>query len=177
MMNFYLAQAVGVLTTVCSVTSMQFKKMRNILIGEIIANLLVSLNYVLLGGISGAGVCLLATVQTIWIYLLGKRGKNFPLPVHICFMAGYAVVSALSFNGLPSVLSCVAALLYAMSVTREESKYCRVYMLFNSLIWIVYDVYTHAYTTILTHGLLVASILLAMIRIDKASGKQEYPSK
>ena len=166
-MTFYIAQLVGILTAVCAVVAVQFKSIKNILIGEIIANLLVALNYILLGGLSGAGVCVLATAQTIWIYFLGRKEKKFPLPLNICFMIGYIIVSLLSFNGFPSILSAIAALLYAMSVTQEESKAYRVYMLLNSLVWIVYDVYTHAYTTILTHGFLVISIIIAMVRLDR----------
>lgn len=168
-MIFYIAQFIGLLTTVCSVVAVQFKSIRNILIGEIFANLLVALNYALLGGLSGAGVCILATAQTIWIYFYNKKKKEFPLPINICFMLSYAAVSFLSFNGIPSILSCIAALLYAMSVTRSESGSYRIFMLLNSIVWIVYDIYTHAYTTILTHGFLVLSILIAMIRLDHIS--------
>lgn len=88
-------------------------------------------------------------------------------------MAGYTAITSFSFVGIASILSCIAALLYAMSVTQEDSKYYRVYMLLNSFIWIAYDVYTCAYTTILTHAFIVISIVLAMIRLDrKANSKQ-----
>lgn len=61
-MIFYIAQAIGIITTICSVVVVQFKSIKKILLGQIISNLLVALNYMLLGGLSGAGVCILATV-------------------------------------------------------------------------------------------------------------------
>ena len=172
-MIFYIAQAIGIITTICSVVVVQFKSIKKILLGQIISNLLVALNYMLLGGLSGAGVCILATVQTIWIYFYNKKDKKFPLAFNIGFMVGYTAITFFSFVGIASILSCIAALLYAMSVTQEDSKYYRVYMLLNSFIWIAYDVYTCAYTTILTHAFIVISIVLAMIRLDrKANSKQ-----
>ena len=165
--TFFLAQVIGVLVTVTSIVSVQFKNLRYILIGSVLSNLLVSLNYALLGGLSGAGVCILATVQTFWIYLYNRKEASFPLPLNLGFMAGYTIVSALSFNGVPSVLSCLAAYLYALAVAQSDSKMYRVFMLLNSFLWIAYDIYTRAYTTIFTHGFLVVSILLAMYRLDR----------
>jgi hypothetical protein len=45
------------LTGVVAVVMMQFKDMRKILIGQILANLLTASTYFLLGGFSGAGIC------------------------------------------------------------------------------------------------------------------------
>lgn len=171
MINF-IAQAIGVLTAVCAVITVQFKNIRSILLGEIAANLLVALNFALLGGLSGAGVCILATVQTIWIYYYNRRKKGFPMPLNIGFMVGYTVVSALSFSGFPSVLSWIAAILYALSVTQPNAKKYRIYMLLNSLIWVVYDIDLHAWTQILTHGFLAVSVLTAMARLDYGKNKK-----
>ncbi|MDY6314447.1 MAG: YgjV family protein [Clostridia bacterium] len=164
--NFYIAQTIGILTTVGAVVTVQFKNIRTILVGEIILNLLVALNFVLLDGTSGAGVCILATVQTIWIYFYSRNGKRFPLPINIGFMIGYIAVSVFSFSGFPSVLSCIAALFYALSVTQPNAKKYRIYMLMNSLIWVVYDIDLHAWTSIFTHGFLAASVVVAMARLD-----------
>ena len=164
---FYIAQAMGILATICAVITMQFKNLRNILFGQIFSNLLIATNYILLGGVSGAAVCILASGQTAWIYFYNKKQKSFPVPINICFMIGYIIVSGMSFAGFSSVLSCAAALLYALSMTQKNAKMCRMFMLVNSVIWIVYDCYTGAYTAFLTHGFLIASILFAMIRLDR----------
>ena len=55
-MEFYIAQGISVVTCVLAVITMQFKSMRGILIGQTIVNLTSVLTYVLLGGLSGAGM-------------------------------------------------------------------------------------------------------------------------
>ena len=165
-LNFYIAQFIGIITTIGAVVTVQFKNIQTILVGEIILNLLIALNFILLGGGSGAGVCVLATVQTIWIYFYSRRGKKFPTLLNIGFMVGYIVTSSFSFSGFPSVISCIAALFYALSVTQPNAKKYRVYMLINGLLWVVYDINLHAWTSILTHGFLATSVLVAMARLD-----------
>ena len=54
-MAFYLAQGISVLTALTAMVMMQFKSMKKILAGQIIANLLTASTYFLLGGFSGAG--------------------------------------------------------------------------------------------------------------------------
>lgn len=166
-MNFYIAQLIGVVVAVIAIISVQFKNLRTILVSQIIVNILAALNYALLGGFSGAGVNILAIIQTIWIYFYTRKGKKFSLPAGVLCMAAYLLISIISFSGFPTILSCTAALLYALSVMQSSAKKYRFFCLFNSIVWIGYDIYTCAYTTIFTHGFLVISILIAIYRRDR----------
>ena len=74
-MEFYLAQGISVLTGIVAVVMMQFKDMRKILIGQILANLLTASTYFLLGGFSGAGICLIAIVQTVTMFLYNLKER------------------------------------------------------------------------------------------------------
>ena len=49
MSYFIAAQLVGVLTAVVSIIIVQFKKIRWILVGEVLSNLLISVSYALVG--------------------------------------------------------------------------------------------------------------------------------
>lgn len=164
---FIMAQIVGIFATVCSLVIVQFKNIRHILIGEIAANLLVSINYAMLGGISGAGVCMLAIAQTVWIYFYTKKDRTFPIPATIICILGYTAISIFSYGGWISIISWLAAIAYALSVVQTQSSKYRIYMLINSALWVAYDIFTGAYTTIITHGFLIVSILAAMIRMDR----------
>lgn len=171
LMSFYLAQAVGIVMTVMVIISAQFRNMRTILISQIIINSLAMLNYVLLGGWSGAGINILAVAQAVWIYCYNRKGKKAPMYVGILFMLAYITVSAYSFDGLPSLLPLAGAIFYAAAVMQSDSGKYRICTLGNGLVWFLYDIYTHAYTTMFTHGFLMASILVAMVRIDLKAKK------
>ena len=67
-MEFYIAQAISILTALIAIASMQMKTMKSILITQITANLLAASTYFLLGGFSGAGISLIAIIQLIVMY-------------------------------------------------------------------------------------------------------------
>ena len=73
MVEFYIAQGISVLTALTAVITMQMKKMRNILLGQITANILTASTYFLLGGFSGAGICLIAIVKSIVMFFYERK--------------------------------------------------------------------------------------------------------
>lgn len=74
-MAFYIAQAISVLTALVAVFMVQFKTMEKILVGQIMANVLTASTYFLLGGFSGAGICFIAILQSVIMFLLAKKRK------------------------------------------------------------------------------------------------------
>ena len=67
--SFYVAQGISVLTCLVAIVMMQCKSMTKILIGQITANLLTASTYFLLGGFSGAGICFIAIIQSVVMFL------------------------------------------------------------------------------------------------------------
>lgn len=172
-MNFIIAQWVGIITTVVALLSVQFKRVELILIGQIISNVLVALSYWLLGGMSGAWICILAAVQTVIIFFLDKadiknksRKKMFLL---ILFVMAYVVGTMIVYKDWRDIVAGVCAILFVLAIVQSESGKLRIIMMVNALLWIIYDYKTKAYTNILTHGLELLSILIAMIRLDRKS--------
>jgi len=176
-LSFILAQCIGLLTTVIVVISVQFKNVRWILISQIILNLLVSLNYALLGGLSGAWICILATVQTTLMFFIDKyctenpdRIRNLLLPF---FVAGYIIGTVIVYQSWHDIVSCVCAILFVLAIVQKDSSRYRKFIILNAILWIIYDIATMAYTSILTHGLEVVSIVIAMLRMDR---QKEQPN-
>lgn len=166
---FIIAQVVGVLTTVVAVATFQFKDVRHILLGNVISNLMVALQYALLGGFSGAWICMVAAVQTIVMYFLDKRENAQKLRKYllVLFCVMYIVGTCIVYKNWEDILSCVCAMIYVLAILQTDSKNFRRCIFVNSSLWIVYDVCTMAYTGILTHGLELVSIITAMLRLDR----------
>ncbi len=166
---FLIAQIVGILTTIVAVATFQFKDVRHILLGNVISNLMVALQYGLLGGFSGAWICVVAAVQTIVMYFLDKRenGQKLRKLLLVLFCAMYIVGTIIVYKGWGDILSCVCALIYVLAILQTDSKGFRRCIFVNASLWIVYDIYTMAYSGILTHGLELVSIVTAMLRLDR----------
>lgn len=170
-MNFIIAQWLGIITTIVALLSVQFKNVEFILIGQIISNILVALSYLLLGGLSGAWICILAAVQTVIIYFLDKldikNKSRKKVVLLILFVVGYVVGTMMVYKDWRDVVAGICAILFVLAIMQTDSGKLRIIMMLNALLWIIYDYKTEAYTSILTHGLELLSILTAMIRLDR----------
>lgn len=165
-MKFILSQCIGFIGTLISLYIVQLKKINHILIGEVAANLIIGLNYFLLGGFSGVGVNLVATVQTVISYVFSSKNKTFPTWCTVVFMMIYTVCFVLTYKSPVDIFSYICALLFALAIIQEKSSRYRIFMLANTLIWLIYDYHAMAYSTMLTHILLGTSTLVAIIRLD-----------
>ena len=168
-MNFIIGQVISFFALIIAIVIAQFKDVKYILIGEIVSNLSIALSFVFLGGISGAWICIVAAVQTIIIYYSNKydleQKKRTYLTVlfAIIYIAGSVVV----YQGWADVVSCACAILYIFAIVQTETKKYRWFMAINSLLWVIYDMSTAAYVNIITHGMLLVSLAIAMIRLDR----------
>ena len=174
-MAFYIAQTISVLTAISAVIMMQFKNIKGILAGQIITNLLSATTYFLLGGLSGAGVCLVAIVQSVVMFCYSLNAHKPHLAVSITFIVAYLGCSVLYYQSPIDVLSAVAAVCFAISIVQTKSSTSRLWYLFNPLLWIVYDIFTSAYVNIVVHFAVFVSTLIAIVRLDVLKAKGIKP--
>ncbi|MBQ3075770.1 MAG: YgjV family protein [Clostridia bacterium] len=165
-MEFYLAQGISILTGIIAVVMMQFKDMKKILVGQILANLLTASTYFLLDGFSGAGISLIAIVQTVTMFLYNLKKHPPHRAVVVAFVALYIACSAFYYRSPVDVFSALAAVCYAFSVVQTKSSLSRLWYLFNPLCWLIYDLSTRAYGNFLLHVVVFVSTLCAIFRND-----------
>ena len=90
---FYLAQGISILCGIVAIITMQLKNMKTILVFQIIVNFTALLNYLLLGGNSGAMVSLLAIIQAVAMFIYSTKKRRPHKTVIIGFILGYAACS------------------------------------------------------------------------------------
>lgn len=170
-MSFIIAQVLGLIATGTSMACYQLKNEKHILIGQFVTNLLMAVNFGLLGGISGAWVCLVAAFATILMFLANKKGGDKKQTVKnilvIIFFAVFIIGSVITYQSWPDVIVCICALLFTLSIAQEQSGKIRSIMFFNSSLWIIYDVVLGAWTSIILHGMTLASIIIGKVRLDR----------
>lgn len=166
-MSFLIAQIIGLVGTGLSLTVVQLKKISHIMIGEIAANAIVAITYLILGGYSGAAICSITITQAGISYILAKKDKSFKWQYTIIFVLLYAISSVYSYQSPIDILPFIGAVLSVCAIMQKKPARYRIFMMLNSMVWIAYDIDAMAYTTLLTHGLLLVSIMMAMIRMDR----------
>ena len=165
-----LAYILGAFTTLFAVLSMQFKNMKWVLVCQICSNSILALQYMLEGRISVSGVVILAIAQTVVSFVIKLKGKEFPIWLIGVFIAGYTAVSLVMMTSAYDLITCVAVWLFALCVVQKNSALCRVYSIFNTLLWLIYDIIC-APSAILIHIVVLAFDIAGVVRLDREEWK------
>lgn len=168
---FLLAQIFGIFSTFAAILCVQARTAGGVLLGQILANGFSGLSYGLLGSLSGAWVCILASVHSVLISFIRKldesRRNKLILLVSVVFAIAYVVGSVVTFTRWSDAISCVCALLFVLTIAQEDASKMRNVMLISMSLWVFFDISVGAYTNIITHASTIASIITAKIRLDK----------
>jgi len=170
-MSFYIAQLAGGLSTITALLCVQAKEATILLLGQFMSNILSAVCYGLLGSLSGAWVCVLAAVQTLLISRLNKmepaQRRNGVRITSVIFSAAFILGTVWTYSNWPDVISCICALLFVITISQEKAGQMRTVMIFSMSLWLVFDLAVGAYTSLLTHGATLASLLIARFRLDR----------
>jgi hypothetical protein len=139
---FLLAQIFGIFSTFAAILCVQARTAGGVLLGQILANGFSGLSYGLLGSLSGAWVCILASVHSVLISFIRKLDES-------------------RRNKLILLVSVVFA------IAQEDASKMRNVMLISMSLWVFFDISVGAYTNIITHASTIVSIITAKIRLDK----------
>ena len=171
-MNFIIAQAMGILSTVAAIFCVQARTAGGVLLGQFLANTFSGLSYGLLGSLSGAWVCLLAAVHSVLISAANKKDdrqrKKMVRIISAVFSVAYVIGAAMTYARWTDVISCICALLFVMTVAQKDAGKMRNVMLVSMSLWVIFDIAVGAYTNIITHGSTIVSILTAKMRLDRS---------
>ena len=174
-MNYLIAQIIGIIVAIISFSCVQFRDKRFILAGQFLTNVLFGVSWALLGGLSGAWICLLASVQLLILHFVNKSRpqKLFrrKLIVTIIFASAYITGTCIVYKGWPDIVVCTCAMLFSLSIIQRNASRMRSVMLCNTTLWLIYDLSLSAYANMITHGLTLFSLITAKIRLDRNSGE------
>ena len=174
---FWIAQGISFITAFAAIFALQLKSMRAILICQIAANLLSSSTYLLLGGISGAGVGLIAAVQAIIIFFLKQKKIEPRFWMSLVFIAMFVGYMLWSYKSPVDLLPMGAAVFYSLSISQKKPFLYRIYGTVNPTFWLVYDVFTLAIVSFLMHAGILISGIVGIIRLDILGRKKAKASE
>ena len=161
--TFYIAQAISVLIAVVAVLMMQFKSMKLILIGQITANLLSAATYFLLDGFSGAGICFIAILQTVVMFVYNQKKKEAPIYIIVLFILLYIACAIYYYQSIIDIFSALAAVSFALSVAQRDSAKSRFWYSFNPICWLIYSLFCQAYANCITYSIIFISTFIYSI--------------
>lgn len=172
-MAYILSQILGFVVFLFVFASMQTKNMKTVLLYQIGCNGLGMLSYVLIGGFSGCGIYLVATIQSVLFFFIRKNGKEEPRWLYPLIIGAYIGCSVATFKGLLDLIPMAAAVCCAVGIVQKKPSNYRITMVLNGIIWVIYDLLIGAYTMLASHIITFASALLGIIRLDLHKANKE----
>lgn len=166
----YLAYILPVFCTLFAVASMQFKKMKYVLICQLVCNSLLALQYVVEGQVSVTGVVIIAIIQIIVSYFFEIKGKPFPVWLIGVFVVLFTVVSVIMMKSYYDLITCAAVWFCALCLAQKRSSVARIYLLINTMLWLTYDIIC-APAAAVTHGTILVFIVVGIVRLDREDWK------
>ncbi len=160
-----IAQAIGFLGTIVVVIGMQQKKYKHIVISKIGNEFLSSIHYLLLGGYTGMLANLASCLTNGCYYFRIKKGKS-TLPFQIAFACMFVAIGALSWHGPISIFVVLAKLISSVALGIKNPQTIRILNLISNPCWLVYNIYMGSIAGMLTDSLVIASVVIAVIRLD-----------
>ena len=143
------------------------KKMKHILIFQILVNLLAALSYLFLeDGRAGFIVSMIGTVQSVIMFIFDTKGKKPHFLMTAGFVVAYVFLSL--YNNTDKIINflpALAAVCFALAIMQKKPKMYRVLDFSNAALWLVYDACILSGNFFVHLGIAI-SALVGMIRLD-----------
>lgn len=172
-MLFILAQIIGVIVLVITVTSIQFKTKEKILICQIIANVLVAVQYFLLNALTGAVVAIINVIRCIIFYYYKKKNKK-PSIIFLTIFIIVAIVSGiLTCQNVFSIIPIIATIVFTYGLWQDNVKVTRICTAITAGNWTIYNIIVKAFAGALQSVAECSSAIIAMLRNKEKIKEQE----
>lgn len=163
---FLITQILGLIGTILAIIAMQLKEKKKIIILFTIGNFIYAVSFTLLGAYSGAAICFIAAVQTAITYVYESRDKKLSELMILFFIVTQIIAGVFTFIKVIDILPVICSILYVFSIIQKKERNIRILLFSNVFLWIIFDVYVAAYTTMISHLFIIVSTSIAIIRYD-----------
>jgi hypothetical protein len=168
---YMIAQLIGVFGTIAVMVGMQQKKYNRIVFCKIINEFMASIHYFLIGGYTGM-VINFASCLTNGVYWYRITKGKSTLIFQILFGALFVTLGALSWQGPISTFVILAKLISSVSLGIKTPRTIRFLNLISNPCWLVYNLYMGSVAGIITDSLVLASTIIAVVRLDLLKQKE-----
>ena len=167
--NNPMAQAIGFLSLVLSLVSFQMKTRSQILIFQCMASLSCAVSLIMLGGIAGGILDVVAFSRTL-VFSLADRYKWAKCKLWLLFYIVLIIaVGIITWDptGIGTLFAIAGTLLSTVALYQKSERLMRIISLFVGPCWIIYSlIYSSAFGA-LNEIIAMTSLIIALVRLRK----------
>ncbi len=175
--NWYeiLVQLIGVIGIIAGLSALQCNKHSHALLLKMTEEGFFGLQYLLLGGITGAVLNGVGILRNLIFTYFGKKDDQKSLRIaRYVLGALFAVLGFLSWQGAISILIIFAKVLSTFAYGTTNMKKMRIMLSVTSMCWICYNAYIGSFAGVLSDAFNLLSAVIGLIRYDFLQ-KEEAP--
>lgn len=162
-MQFVLAQICGIIAIILTVISVQFKTKEKIVMCSVFANIVVAIQYFLLGALTGAVIAIINTIRCLIFYLYKKKDMKPSFIVLIIFEIIAVISGSISWQDMWSLIPIVVTVIYTYGLWQDNIKVIRIATGVVGFGWAVYNIVVRAYVGALQE---TCQLISAYVRIE-----------
>lgn len=160
-----IAQIIGIMAAAVSIISYQCKNNKALYILQGLSGLLFALNFLLLGAVTAAYMNIINLFRGT-LFSFGK--KLHKLPVSIALIAGYIVVTIITYEDFLSIVILLAVICGTLSMATRNGKTIRIVQFaICSPSWLVHNIIKFSIGGIITEVFSMLSIIISFLRYGK----------
>lgn len=170
-MLFYISQGLVVFAIIFDVMSFQFRERKKIIFCLFCGAILIAVHFVLLGQWTAALLMTISPIRYAASYYSPSRKIKYSL------FAASIVMTAFTFSGLASLISCCGSLLQTIAAFSKEDKPLRIFMAVGICFWIIHNVLVGSPMAVVVEIIFLFSTLLGLYRFhyrNFSSQKADY---
>lgn len=161
---FILAQICGVITLILTVISVQFKTKEKIVMCFIWANLVVAIQYFLLGAITGAIISIINAIRCIVFYFYKKKDRKPSIIVLIIFEIVAVISGIISWQNMWSLIPIIVTIIYTYGLWQDDITIVRITTGIAGFGWTIYNIVVRAYIGALQEIAQLISSIISLYR-------------
>ena len=161
-----IGHALGFVSVALFCYSYQRTKKRKLLIIQTIATALICIQYLLIGAYSGFALNIVCIIRNFIFYfrdIKQKKDWTTPIILSVCM----AVVSIFSWEGLHSLLITSGLVINTICMGMFGARNFRKTILASSSLILIYNIFAHSYSGILSESISLISVIIGIIRYRK----------
>lgn len=167
-----LIQVIGVLALLTNILSYQCNKHKNIMLVKLISETLFTIQYFLLGALTGSAMNLITVFREFVFYKVVRKGKSTKWYI-FAFSLTLLIVGLLLWESWISIFAILGKMMTTVSFGMRKPKQVRLLTLPSCISWLVYNISCRSVAGIITEIFGTISILIGILRYDRKKQNRE----
>lgn len=161
---FIVAQIIGGIVLILTVISVQFKTKEKILMCQIIANILIAVQYFLLNALTGGVVSVINVIRCVIFYFYKKKNMKPSIVFLVIFVIVAIISGILTWQNVFSIIPIIAAIIFTYGLWQDNITVTRVCTAITAGNWTIYNIIVKAYAGMVQSISELISSIIAIIR-------------